>query len=172
MKTSLSLQRYALSACIALLLICILSCTDTTPRDVTPKISDKGAPDFTLKSLSGQTFKLNSQRGRHVLLIFITSWCPTCRSEIPHYKKIFETYGSKGLEVVMIDVQEPKEVVSRFASRYQIPFPVLLDEKEEVSRAFGIVGVPAMVLIDKDGQVLSRQYMAIDMLLETIFGTK
>lgn len=172
MKTSLSLPRYALLACIALLLMCVLSCTDTTPRDGTPKISDKVATDFTLKSLSGQTFKLNSQRGRHVLLIFITSWCPTCRSEIPHYKKIFETYGGKGLEVVMVDVQEPKEVVSRFASRYQIPFPVLLDEKEEVSRAFGIVGVPAMVLIDKDGHELSRQYMAIDMLLETLFRTK
>src|SRR5512136_2178057 len=110
--------RCTVTVSIILLLICALSCTETPPRDATPKSSDSEAADFTLKSLSGETFKMKNQRGRHVLLIFVTSWCAECRSQIPHYKKIHETYSKKGLEVVMIDVLESKNVVSRFAARY------------------------------------------------------
>jgi peroxiredoxin len=171
MKISPSIPRILVLS--TLLMVFALSCGDTTrPRDVAPKTPNKGLQDFTLKSLSGQTFKLSSYRGKHVLLIFFTTWCSTCRSEIPHYKHIHETYGRKGLEVAMINILESKEAVSRFAARYHVPISILLDEKDEVSRDFGIVGVPAMVLIDKDGYEVSRQYAAMDMLLETIFGTK
>lgn len=103
-------------------------------------------------------------------MIFITTWCPSCRSEIPHYKRIYETYGKSGLEVAIIDIQESKETVSRYASKHRIPFTILLDEKGNVSGSYGVVGVPAMVLIDRDGNVLSREYMAMDMILETIFA--
>jgi len=130
------------------------------------------APDFTLKNLSGKTFRLSEQKGKPVLLIFMTTWCPSCRSEIPHYKDIYETYGKRGLEVAMIDIQESRGKVSSFAAKYDIPFTVILDENADVSGAFGIVGVPSMFLISKDGGILSRQYTAIDVILETIFGKK
>jgi peroxiredoxin len=170
LKTSFYLLRYALFVCMALMLTFSLSCTDSKPPDTARRVTDKAAPDFSLKNLSGQNFKLSGQKGKFVLLIFITTWCPSCRSEIPHYKSIYETYGEKGLEVAMIDIQESRETVSRYASRHQIPFTILLDEKGDVSGSYGIVGVPAMVLIDRDGNVLSREYMAIDMILETIFA--
>ncbi|MCX5853648.1 MAG: TlpA disulfide reductase family protein [Deltaproteobacteria bacterium] len=172
MKTSFFLPRYAVLSCMALILIFALSCSDTRPREAVKKTADAAAPDFSLKTLSGKTFKLSGQKGKPVLLIFVTTWCPSCRAEIPHYKDIYETYGRRGLEVAMIDIQEPGATVSRFASRNQIPFGILLDEQGEVAGAYGIVGVPAMVLIDKGGKILSQDYMAIDMLLETTLGKK
>jgi peroxiredoxin len=170
MKTSFFLLRYAVLSCMALLLIFALSCSDTRPREAVKKTTNVAAPDFSLKTLSGKTFKLSGQKGKPVLLIFVTTWCPSCRSEIPHYKNIYETYGRRGLEVTMIDIQEPGATVSRFASRNQIPFGILLDERGDVAGAYGIVGVPAMVLIDKDGKIISQDYMSIDMLLETTLG--
>lgn len=172
MKTSFFLPRYAVLSCMALILIFAFSCSDTRPREAVKKTTDAAAPDFSLKTLSGKTFKLSGQKGKPVLLIFVTTWCPSCRSEIPHYKDIYETYGRRGLEVAMIDIQEPGVTVSRFASRNQIPFGILLDERGDVAGAYGIVGVPAMVLIDKGGKILSQEYMAIDMLLETTLGKK
>jgi peroxiredoxin len=172
MKTLFYLPRYAALACMGLLLIFALSCSDMKPPDMGKKTTDSAAPDFTLKNLSGQTFKLSSHKGKPVLLIFIATWCPSCRSELPHYQNIYETYGQKGLEVVMIDIQESKETVSRLASRYRIPYRILLDEQGNVAGTYGIIGVPAMILIDKDGKVLSRDYMAIDILLETTLGKK
>jgi peroxiredoxin len=159
-------------AWMGLMLIFSLSCSDTKQPDMARRTTDKVAPDFVLKNLSGQNFKLSSQRGKSVLLIFITTWCPSCRSEIPHYKNIYETFGKRDLEVAMIDIQESRETVSRYASKHQVPFTILLDERGDVAGSYGIVGVPAMVLIDKGGKILSQEYMAIDMLLETTLGKK
>jgi peroxiredoxin len=91
---------------------------------------------------------------------------------MPHYKSIYETYGQRGLKVVNIDIQEPKNRVSQFAAKYQISYKTLLDENGDIAGTYGIVGIPAMVLIDKDGKILSRQYLAIDILLETLLGKK
>ena len=59
------------------------------------------APDFSLKDLQGKTFKLRSQLGKPVVIFFGTTWCPTCRAEIPAYKAIYEKYVQRGLEVII-----------------------------------------------------------------------
>jgi peroxiredoxin len=168
MNIKTSLARYARIVCVGLILIPVLSCSDATPPVPVRETADQAAPDFSLKSLSGENFRLSSYKGKSVLLIFITTWCPSCRAEIPHYKTIYETYSKKGLEVAMIDIQESIGTVSRFASRHQFPFRILLDSKGDVSSAYDIVGVPAMILIDKDGKIASRQYELMDSLLESL----
>ncbi|MCX5856408.1 MAG: TlpA disulfide reductase family protein, partial [Deltaproteobacteria bacterium] len=87
---------------------------------------------------------------------------------IPHYKKIYDTYATRGLIMVNIDTQETKDKVSRFREKYQLPYRVLLDEKGLVAEAYQIVGVPTMILIDQNGALVSRQYQAIDGLLESV----
>jgi peroxiredoxin len=150
----------------------VLSCSESKQPDMGTNISQFTAPDFSLKDIDGRNFKLSTRKGNPVLLIFTTTWCPTCRSEIPHYKSIHETYSQHGLEVVNIDAEEPKARVSRFASKYQIPYRVLLDETGHVAGAYDIVGIPTMVLISRDGKILSRQYFAIETILETLFEKK
>ena len=172
MKTQFHLFQNALFVFIGLIFIFTLSCSEAKQPETFRNSANKMAPDFTLKNLSGKAFRLSEQKGKPVLLIFITTWCPTCRSEIPHYKDIYETYGKQGLEVTMIDILESKGKVSSFADKFGIPFTIVLDETAKVSESFGIVGVPSMLLISKDGSILTRQYMAIDVILETIFGKK
>jgi len=164
--------RYAIIVCVGLALLPFCACSDANPPVQVQEAAAPAAPDFSLKDLSGQNFKLSNYKGKPVLLIFITTWCPNCRSEIPHYKSIYKTYRKKGLEVAMIDIQESTGIVSHLASKQQIPFRILLDLKGEVASVYGIVGVPAMILIDKDGKILSRNYMSIDPLLETLFPKK
>jgi peroxiredoxin len=151
-----------------MLLVGLLSCTDNWSSPVVSKAVEGKARDFVLKDLNGTTFMLSEQKGKPVLIIFSTTWCPTCRSEIPHYKKIYDTYATRSLIMVNIDTQETKDKVSRFREKYQLPYRVLLDEKGLVAEAYQIVGVPTMILIDQNGALVSRQYQAIDGLLESV----
>jgi peroxiredoxin len=157
---------------IAVALTSLLSCSEREQPTGGRTISDSAAPDFILKDLAGANFKLSAARGKPVLLIFLTTWCPTCRSEIPHYKEIYETYGRRGLEVAAVDIEEPKNKVSQFAAKNQIPYRTLLDEEGRVAGAYDITGVPSMVLINKEGKVLTRKYFAIDTVLETLLKEK
>lgn len=154
---------------IVLLLAGTVSCSDDRQPPVVPKAAEGKAHDFVLKDLSGRKFVLSEHRGKPVLIIFSTTWCPTCRSEIPRYKKIYDTYAARGLVVINIDIQEPLDKVSRFAGKYQLPYRVLLDETGLVAEAYQIVGVPTMILLDQNGVLISRQDQAIEGLLKKLF---
>jgi len=154
---------------MVLLLAGTVSCSDDRQPPVVPKAAEGKARDFVLKDLRGRKFVLSEHRGKPVLIIFSTTWCPTCRSEIPFYKKIHDTYAARGLVMVNVDIEEPLDKVSRFADRYQLPYRVLLDDKGLVAKAYQIVGVPTMVLLDQNGVLISRQYQAIEGLLEKLF---
>jgi len=126
------------------------------------------APRFSIRDINGRIFSMNDYGKKTTLLIFSTTWCPTCRTEIPHFKQIYQTYNHRGLEMVNIDIQESRDKVARFAAKYQLPYRILLDEKGDVASSYGIVGVPAMILI-KNGMVITRNYRLIDGTLEKLF---
>jgi peroxiredoxin len=126
------------------------------------------APRFSIRDTNGRIFSMSDYGKKTVLLIFSTTWCPSCRTEIPHFKQIYQTYSHRGLEMANIDIQESQDKVARFAAKYQLPYRILLDEKGDVASAYGIVGVPAMILI-KDGIVVTRNYRLVDGTLEKLF---
>jgi len=133
---------------------------------------DEKAGDFSLTDLDGRKFKLSDYRGKPVLLIFSTTWCNYCRSEIPHFKDIHSKYSRLGLEVINIDIQEPRDRVLRFAQRYELPYRILLDDGGRVAELYSIVGVPALILIDGKGKILCWQCRRMDAILETMFGKR
>jgi len=126
------------------------------------------APRFSIRDINGRIFSMSDYGKKTVLLIFSTTWCPTCRTEIPHFKQIYQTYSHRGLEMANINIQESRDKVTRFAAKHQLPYRILLDEKGDVASAYGIVGVPAMILI-KDGVVVTRNYRLVDGTLEKLF---
>jgi peroxiredoxin len=137
------------------------------PRKGPPaKIAVNAAgPDFTLKDLKGQEVSLGSYRDRPVLLVFGTTWCPYCREEIPRIKEIFQKGKEKKLEVLNIYINEPEAKVSDFASKYKLPYPVLLDKDGQVAERYQVRGVPTLVLLDGQGKIVCYQCRNLDAML-------
>jgi len=135
-------------------------------------VADK-APDFVLRDLNGQKFRLSDFRGKKpVLIIFTATWCTFCREEIPHYKSIHAAYVKQGLEIVNIDIQESKEKVAKFSAKYGLPYRILLDEDGMVSGIYDIRGVPSMVLVDSNGHILCRQCQRVESIIESLLKKK
>ncbi len=126
------------------------------------------APDFTLKDTQGKIFKMSAQKGKPVLIFFGTTWCPGCRAEIPNYKKVYETYAPRGLEVVYINIMEPASKVMRFVKSTGMPYRALMDEDGAVGTQYNVVGVPTIMLVDKDGQVIKVGHSSSEMPLEQV----
>ena len=130
---------------------------------------DDRASDFTLKDLDGRNVRLSDYKGKTILLYFMATWCPECRSAIPQLKEIYSLYNAKGLVLLIIDVMESKEKVAAFSRRYSLPFSILLDEDGKVCRSYGVVSVPVRVLIDSNGRIICWNCRSFDSLLAKQF---
>jgi len=156
-----------------LFLICLLSvaCSlgEDVPKGPPAKIAvDAPAPDFRLQDLDRRDVSLAGLRGRPVLLVFGTTWCPYCREEIPRIKEIYAKGRGKNLEVLNIYINETEKKVGEFAARYALPYPVLLDRDGKVAERYQVRGVPMIVLLDGKGTIRCYQCRNLEAMLETI----
>jgi peroxiredoxin len=113
--------------------------------------------NFTLEDLNGHNVSLIDYKDKPVLLLFMTTWIRDTWKMIPHMKEYYSLYNSSGLVIFNIDIMETRKKAEQFAKENNIPYPTLLDTDGEVSRKFGVFGVPIVVLIDRNGRIASWQ---------------
>jgi thiol-disulfide isomerase/thioredoxin len=115
----------------------------------------KPAPlHFTLKDMNGIDVKLESFRGKIILLNFWATWCGPCRAEIPALVDLQKQYADD-LVVLGFSVDDPVDKLRPYATEYKINYPVLVGSgREEVQDAFGpLWGIPVTVIIDRQGNI-------------------
>ena len=119
------------------------------------------APDFTLKSRSGENIKLSELRGQVVMLNFWASWCAPCRQEMPLLEKLYQRYEPMGFTLLGINVEENSDDALRWLKNLDISFPILLDTKNTTSELYSVMAMPTTLIIDRDGKVrfLHRGYV-------------
>ena len=121
--------------------------------------SDRPA-DFTLPDLDGRPVALGPFLGKKpVLLVFWATWCPECKAAIPEINALTTGPIAEKLQIFGIDFRESREKVTQAVTSRGIRYPVLLDERVQAARAFGVVGVPTYILIGREGKVLYREHV-------------
>lgn len=138
-----------------LLLLALTTATAADPIRATiqPPSERKLAPGFMLQDARGKTVKLESLRGKVVLLDFWATWCHGCKEEIPWFAEFQKTYGPKGLTVIGISVDEGGWGVLRpFLAANRVPYRMVLGS-EATMQTFGLAGLPDTFLIDKKGRI-------------------
>ena len=115
---------------------------------------ERKAPSFCLKTLNGSQVLLNDFKGKHILLMFWATWCPSCVEELPMMEKFSE--GRKDqLVILMAAIDGEKErKVQRFIKEKKITLPVLLDPKAKTARAYGVNMIPVSFLINREGSIV------------------
>jgi peroxiredoxin len=113
----------------------------------------QAAPDFTLKSASGQNLRLRELRGEVVLINFWATWCGPCRQEMPLLNKIHEQYRKAGFTLLGVNIDDDPAVARDMARKLGVAFPVLLDTDKRVSRLYDVDTMPATLLVDRNGKV-------------------
>ena len=118
----------------------------------TPPICDFGAPapNFALPDLDGNTVRLADVRGANgTLIMFICNHCPYVRSVIGRIVEDAQALQAMGVGVAAIMSNDyrayPADAPDRmraFASENAFTFPYLLDETQDVARAYDAVCTP------------------------------
>ncbi len=111
------------------------------------------APDFELLNITGQPMKLSDFAGKKVILNYWATWCPPCRAEMPHMEKIFKDNEEDVvvLAVNLTNTEQNRDQVSNFVEDFGLTFPIVMDEKGDVSSTYQVIAYPTTYIIDSQG---------------------
>ncbi len=108
------------------------------------------APDFTLTTVTGETFTLAALREKPVVLNFWATWCPPCRAELPELQAAHERYAGEVI-IVGVNQAEAAAAVATFARQVGLSFLLPLDAQHHVSQKYAVRSLPTTFFIDRDG---------------------
>ncbi|WP_100398602.1 TlpA disulfide reductase family protein [Bacillus sp. FJAT-44742] len=116
------------------------------------------APDFSLKNIqNGEFVKLESYKGKPVMLTFWASWCPDSVKDLAQKNHFYESMKSEQLVFLTVNVtgrEGNKEDGHAFLAKQGYRFPALADEGTKTYDKYRCMGVPTTVLINEEQEIV------------------
>lgn len=116
------------------------------------------AIEIALPSLSGDTLKLSSLKGKVVLLDFWASWCGPCRSANKDIAKLYSKFKEKGFEVFSVSFDDDINAWEKAVKKDKITWQQVNDNGGRdaiTAQQWYIDALPTTYLIGKDGKLLA-----------------
>lgn len=122
------------------------------------------APSFTLKGTDGKMHSLSDLKGATgTAVVFTCNACPFSKAYEDRLISLAKSYTEKGIVFVAINPNDPKvqpkdgyeEMIVR-AKEKEFPFPYLVDETQEIAKAYGAQVTPHVFLFDGEGVLKYR----------------
>ncbi|MNK28399.1 Thiol-disulfide oxidoreductase ResA [compost metagenome] len=132
------------------------------------KLSGDKLQAFSLykRDMKGKIIRLDSLKGKYVLLDFWGSWCKPCRNSHPHLKELYAKYKDKGFEIIGIsqemgaDLGASKASWRKAIAEDDLPWIQVLDnehrDKFNAVVQFGVAAFPTKILLDKEGNIIAK----------------
>lgn len=108
-------------------------------------------PSFVAEDITGNSlnFAFNAGRQAPLVVYFFADWCPICKLQNSSMLSISENYQVVGIAMQSGD----KANVINYVRQKGLDFSIINDDSGQISRAFGVNGVPAVFIVDKTGQI-------------------
>ncbi|MEM9161576.1 MAG: thioredoxin-dependent thiol peroxidase [Cyanobacteria bacterium P01_F01_bin.4] len=110
------------------------------------------APDFSLPDADGTVYSLADLKGKRVVLYFYPrDNTPGCTKEACGFRDNYEAFQSKDVVILGVSADDAKSH-TKFATKYDLPFPLLVDEGGKVSETYESYGLK---------KFMGKEYMGI-----------
>lgn len=118
------------------------------------------APDFNLIGIDGKLYSLNDFNSKTLLIIFISNHCPFVKARMRDIIDLQYKFNNDDLQIVGINSNDPNyegegfDNMKKFSKEYNITFPYLIDETQEIAKAYGAVCTPDPYLFDQQKKLV------------------
>jgi peroxiredoxin len=138
---------------------------------VTVARSQEGPVDFSLRAIDGPRVTAQSLRGEVVVMAFGASWLPLSKTQLQGIRKLADEYSDRGVVVYWVSTESEDassknyasdEQLKSFAQKYGLKVTVLRDPDGAVSKKLGVNQLPALAIIDKQGNLDGEPIRGLD----------
>jgi len=121
---------------------------------IAAKLVDRPAPECNLTALNGAPIEnLQALKGKVIYVDFWASWCPPCVQSFPFMNQLQQDYGSRGLQVMGVNLDEKVADAEKFLSEHTAEFSIVADPTKQCAKDFDVIAMPSSYLIDREGIV-------------------
>jgi thiol-disulfide isomerase/thioredoxin len=119
------------------------------------------AMELTGTNMDGTPFDQKTLAGKVVLVDFWATWCGPCIAEMPNVLEQYAKYHDKGFEVVGVSLDSDRAALEAFIADQKIPWIILHEQNvaaqggHPLAARYGITGIPTVILIGRDGKVIT-----------------
>ncbi|MBB4038281.1 peroxiredoxin [Dysgonomonas hofstadii] len=132
----------------------------TLEKEVNRVVPEVGLPfeDVQLVDMEGSRVALSKyvEGNKCTLIDFWASWCRPCIEEMPNLIKAYNTYKSKGFEIVGISVDDDRQAWHNAVSTHKMSWIQLGDDTRSASAIYAVNAIPHTILLDKDGVIVAK----------------
>ena len=136
----------------------VFSALAATSLAASGSLTGQTAPDFALKSSTGENLRLSEYRGDVVMINFWATWCGPCRQEMPLLDELHSRYERVGFSLLGVNIDDDAGKAMNMVSELGVTFPVLFDHRKEVSKMYEVDAMPTTVILDREGTVRHIHY--------------
>lgn len=127
-------------------------------QNFAPNKTPRKLRDFSFVNAQGEEEKLSDYKGKVVLLNFWATWCAPCRKEMPGLDRLHGEMGGEEFVVLAVgqDLQGMEKVQKFFTALGLENLGAYNDKTVKSGRAAGVFGLPATLLVNRDGLEVGR----------------
>lgn len=144
---------------------------DAFPAAYAVRPVPRSAPAMTVATIDARTVEVGKPGGHALLLDFWATWCAPCIKAMPKLEQLQGEYADRGLTVLGISIDEDPKAVEKFLQKKRLGYAVAIDSADSPAwHAFAVAAIPAMVLIDREGQIVAEWQgkIEIDSVKQTV----
>lgn len=155
MRTMMRTTRSALPPLVALAALLAIGPAPASSQGLGPAVGTE-LPDFMLTDLEGNEVQIRELvvPGKPAVIEIWATWCAICRSLVPQFERLTETYGDDvSIVAIAVAINQTREDVVAHVERFGHDWSFLYDGEGRAVRALEAFGTGIVILVDRDGKI-------------------